>query len=309
MFLALSMAMIMSEYHVPVLLIPSIEGLNLKEGGIYVDVTFGGGGHSREILKRLKGGRLIGFDQDEDAKANAIDDKRFELVDQNFRFLKNNLRVRGITKVDGVLADLGVSSHQFNEGERGFSIRFDAPLDMRMDKTAAKTAAQVVNTWEEFDLAKLFFENGELSNSRKIASVLVAKRAESPIETTGQLMKCLKHLSPARKQHQFYAKVFQALRIEVNDEIEAFKELLKQSEQVLSEGGRLVVISYHSLEDRLMKHFSRFGNFEGEAEKDFYGNLIRPMKPITNKPIVPTAQEIEINNRARNARLRIAEKL
>jgi 16S rRNA (cytosine1402-N4)-methyltransferase len=309
MFLALSMAEMMSNYHVPVLLNPCIEGLKLKEGGVYVDVTFGGGGHSKEILKQLKGGRLFGFDQDEDAADNAIEDDRFELVDQNFRFLKNNLKLRGITQVDGVLADLGVSSHQFNEGERGFSIRFDAPLDMRMDKKAAKTAAQIVNTWEEVDLANLFFENGELTNSRKIASVLVATRNVAPIETTGQLMACLEHLSPARKQHQFFAKIFQALRIEVNDEIEDLKDLLVQAEQMLAKGGRLVVISYHSLEDRLMKHFSKFGNFEGEATKDFYGNLIRPMKPITNKPIVPTSQEIELNNRARSARLRIAEKL
>lgn len=309
MFLALSMAMTMSEYHVPVLLHQSIEGLNLKEGGIYVDVTFGGGGHSKEILKQLKGGRLIGFDQDADAANNIIDDPRFELVDQNFRYLRNNLRLRGIKEVDGILADLGVSSHQFNEAERGFSIRFDAALDMRMDKSIAKTAATIVNTWEQDKLANMFFENGELTNSRKIASVLVAQREIEPITTTGQLMQSIKKLSPPRKEHQFYAKVFQALRIEVNDEMDAFQEMLTQSAQVLKPGGRLVVISYHSLEDRLMKHFSKFGNFEGKAEKDFYGNLIRPLKPIATKPIVPTAQEIEINNRARSARLRIAEKI
>jgi 16S rRNA (cytosine1402-N4)-methyltransferase len=303
------MIWIMSEYHVPVLLNESIEGLGLRPGGIYVDVTFGGGGHSRGILEKLEGGRLIAFDQDADAADNRIDDARFELVDQNFRFLKNNLRVRGVKQVDGILADLGVSSHQFNVPHRGFSFRFDAPLDMRMDRAQQVTAAQVLQEREEADLANMFFKYGELRNARAVAAAVVASRNVGSMETIQDLLSSLEHLAPKFKPHQFHAKVFQALRIEVNDEMAALHEMIEQGIEILKPGGRFVAIAYHSLEDRLVKHYFKFGNPEGKPQKDFYGNLIRPMKTVNNKPIVPTEKEIEQNSRARSARLRIAEKL
>ncbi|TVR39667.1 MAG: 16S rRNA (cytosine(1402)-N(4))-methyltransferase RsmH [Cryomorphaceae bacterium] len=299
----------MSEYHVPVLLNESVEALTLKPGGCYVDVTFGGGGHSREILRRLDGGRLIAFDQDADARQNIPNDPRFELVDQNFRYLKNNLRLRGVKEVDGVLADLGVSSHQFDVSERGFSFRLGGPLDMRMDQSNPRTAAHVLQHSEESELADMFFKYGELSNARRVAAAIVGHRANQTLETIGELLSAIEHLAPAKKPAQFYARVFQALRIVVNDEMAALEEMLQQAADILKPGGRLVVISYHSLEDRLVKHFMKFGNFEGVPQKDFYGNLIRPMRTLTNKPVMPPENEIETNSRARSARLRIAEKL
>lgn len=299
----------MADYHVPVLLEESVEGLRLKPGGTYVDVTFGGGGHSREVLRRLEGGRLFAFDQDADASANVPDDDRFELIDQNFRYLRNNLKVRGVQAVDGVLADLGVSSHQFDVPDRGFTFREDAPLDMRMDQNNPLTAASIIQKWEKEDLADMFFRYGELRNARAIARRLAEARLETPLETVAQLVGLIERLAPKRREHQFYAKVFQALRIAVNDEMGALREMLEQAIGLLAQGGRLVVISYHSLEDRMVKHFVKYGNEKGVPEKDFYGNLIRPLKAINKKPIVPGEHEIELNSRARSARLRIAEKL
>ena len=293
-------------YHRPVLLQASIDNLNIKPNGVYVDVTFGGGGHSKEILKKLdKGGRLIAFDQDPQAQANRIDDPRFELVDQNFRFISNWLRLLGVRKVDGILADLGVSSHQFDSEERGFSIRFDAPLDMRMDMQRAINAADVVNTYEEDKLIRVLRHYGELENARSMARSIIQAR---PLFTSEDLKQAVaKHL-PRMKEHKVLAQLFQALRIEVNDELEVLKTFLQQSADLLSDDGRLVVISYHSLEDRLVKDFMKTGNFEGTPVKDFYGNLQRPLKPLTGKPILPDEAEIELNTRARSAKMRVATK-
>ncbi|MFN5622100.1 MAG: 16S rRNA (cytosine(1402)-N(4))-methyltransferase RsmH [Flavobacteriales bacterium] len=293
-------------YHRPVLLQASIDNLNIKPNGVYVDVTFGGGGHSKEILKKLdKGGRLIAFDQDPQAQANRIDDPRFELVDQNFRFISNWLRLLGVRKVDGILADLGVSSHQFDSEERGFSIRFDAPLDMRMDMQRAINAADVVNTYEEDKLIRVLRHYGELENARSMARSIIQAR---PLFTSEDLKQAVaKHL-PRMKEHKVLAQLFQALRIEVNDELEVLKTFLQQSAELLSDDGRLVVISYHSLEDRLVKDFMKTGNFEGTPVKDFYGNLQRPLKPLTGKPILPDEAEIELNTRARSAKMRVATK-
>lgn len=293
-------------YHRPVLLQASIDNLNIKPNGVYVDVTFGGGGHSKEILKKLdKGGRLIAFDQDPQAQANRIDDPRFELVDQNFRFISNWLRLLGVRKVDGILADLGVSSHQFDSEERGFSIRFDAPLDMRMDMQRAINAADVVNTYEEDKLIRVLRHYGELENARSMARSIIQAR---PLFTSEDLKQAVaKHL-PRMKEHKVLAQLFQALRIEVNDELEVLKTFLQQSADLLSDDGRLVVISYHSLEDRLVKDFMKTGNFEGTPEKDFFGNLKRPLKPLTGKPILPDEAEIELNTRARSAKMRVATK-
>ncbi|MFN2429153.1 MAG: 16S rRNA (cytosine(1402)-N(4))-methyltransferase RsmH [Cryomorphaceae bacterium] len=295
------------EYHNPVLLHPSVEGLIADKNGIYVDATFGGGGHSREVLSRLSSsGSLIGFDQDQDAAKNAPDDKRFRLIQNNFRYLKNNLRFLGISKIDGLLADLGVSSHQFNAADRGFSIRGDAKLDMRMSKTAEVDAVTVVNDYPEEDLAKVFWEYGELRNARTIAGKIAGARAVEKIQTTEQLMDVIGALAPKPKWNQFMARVFQAIRIEVNQEMEALKELLIQSGECLKPGGKLVVISYHSLEDRLVKRYMKAGNFEGDVARDFYGNQLRPFTPDRGMPIVPGKEEIELNNRARSAKLRIA---
>lgn len=293
-------------YHRPVLLQASIDNLNIKPNGVYVDVTFGGGGHSKEILKKLdKGGRLIAFDQDPQAQANRIDDSRFELVEQNFRFMSNWLRLLGIRKVDGILADLGVSSHQFDSEERGFSIRFDAPLDMRMDMQRSLTAAEVVNTYEEDKLIRVLRNYGELENARSMARSIIQAR---PLYTSDDLKQAVaKHL-PRMKEHKVLAQLFQALRIEVNDELEVLKSFLQQSADLLSADGRLVVISYHSLEDRLVKDFMKTGNFEGNPVKDFFGNLQRPLKPLTGKPILPDEAEIELNTRARSAKMRVATK-
>ncbi len=295
-------------YHVPALLDESINGLNIRPDGIYVDVTFGGGGHSREILKRLKKGRLIAFDQDEDAIRNVPDDKRLTFLNQNFRFLKNNLKFNGITEVDGLIADLGVSFHQFDEPERGFTFRQDVQLDMRMNKKGSVTAAALLKTLDEAALAKIFYDFGELVNSRKIAREIAVARSVKPVTTVSDMINAIGKLAPPRQEHKFYARVFQALRIAVNHEIDYLKEMLEQAQELLKKDGRLVIITYHSLEDRVVKNFMRTGNFEGEEKKDFYGNLITPFRIISKKGIVPEEIEIEENKRARSARLRIAEK-
>jgi 16S rRNA (cytosine1402-N4)-methyltransferase len=296
-------------YHIPALLKESIDGLNIQPEGIYVDVTFGGGGHSMEILKRLTTGKLIAFDQDEDAVLNVPADKRFLFLNQNFRFLTNNLRFNYISSIDGLIADLGVSFHQFDEPERGFTFRQDAPLDMRMNKTGSVTAAQLLNTMDEEALATIFYRYGELSNSRKIARQIATARNTKPLATVNDLIDTIGNQAPFRQEHKFYAKLFQALRIAVNHEIEYLQEMLEQSLALLKTGGRLVVISYHSLEDRVVKNFMKTGNFEGEEKKDFYGNIETPFRIINKKGTTPDDQEISINNRARSARMRIAEKI
>ena len=296
-------------YHVPALLDESIRGLNIRPDGIYVDVTFGGGGHSMEILKRLRKGKLIAFDQDEDASQNVPDDKRLIFLNQNFRFLKNNLRFNGISSIDGLIADLGVSFHQFDEPERGFTFRQDVPLDMRMNKKGAVTAASLLKTLDEVSLAKIMYDFGELVNSRRIAREIVIARAVKPLTTVNDMINAIGKLAPPRQEHKFYARVFQALRIAVNHEIDYLREMLEQALDVLKKDGRLVVITYHSLEDRIVKNFMKTGNFEGEEKKDFYGNLITPFRIINKKGTVPEEIEIEDNKRARSARLRIAEKI
>jgi 16S rRNA (cytosine1402-N4)-methyltransferase len=296
------------EYHNPVLLKECIDGLNINPEGIYVDVTFGGGGHSREILKHLTTGKLYAFDQDDDAVKNKIDDPRFVLIKQNFRYLKNFLKLYNALPIDGLLADLGVSSHQFDEAERGFSIRFDAKLDMRMDQNGKLTAADVLNTYSEEDLKRIFRIYGEVDNAGYLASIIFHSRKTKAIETVNDLKVTITKCVKRGKENQYYAQVFQALRIEVNKELEVLEELLTQSLEVLKPNGRLVVMSYHSLEDRLVKNFMRSGKFEGEVEKDFFGNQLTPFKQITRKPIVPTEEELESNTRSRSAKLRVAEK-
>ncbi|MDG1260666.1 MAG: 16S rRNA (cytosine(1402)-N(4))-methyltransferase RsmH [Flavobacteriales bacterium] len=296
-----------SEYHVPVLLHESIDGLAINPNGVYVDVTFGGGGHSKELLTRLDKGRLIAFDQDPDAQANVPNDERFTLIPQNFRYMQNFLRMYGIQEVDGILADLGVSSHQFDEASRGFSLRFEGPLDMRMSQNQALSAADLVNKLEANELARILRQYGEVKGSMRVANAIITKRDEERITTTTALNKVLMPLVPPKKQNKFIAQVYQALRIEVNDEIAALKALLTQSEKLLKKGGRLSVISYHSLEDRLVKYYMRAGNFDGEVEKDFYGNPIAPYKLVTRKAVMPDEKELSTNNRARSARLRVAE--
>lgn len=296
-------------YHVPVLLQESICGLNLQDGGIYVDVTFGGGGHSREILRRMgKESRLFSFDQDEDAERNIVDDSRFTFVRSNFRYLRNFLRYYGVEEVDGILADLGVSSHHFDDSERGFSFRFDGKLDMRMNRRAGMTAADVVNTYDEERLADVFYLYGELKNSRKLANVLVKARARKPFDTIGDFLEVVKPLYGREREKKELAKVFQALRIEVNEEMQALKEMLYAATEELKPGGRLVVITYHSLEDRMVKNLMKTGNIEGKADQDFYGNVKTPFRLINNKVIVPADEEILRNPRSRSAKLRIAEK-
>lgn len=297
------------EYHNPVLLKETVDGLNIKPDGVYVDVTFGGGGHSREIMRRLgPNGKLFAFDQDEDALENAIDDERFVLINENFRFIKRFLRFHGVKKVDGILGDFGVSSHQFDEADRGFSTRFDAALDMRMNQKDALSAYEVVNDYDEKELKRVFVDFGELKNGGAMANTIVAARADKKIKNTEQLKQVLSKFLPAHKSNKILAQIYQAIRIEVNQEIEVLKEFLTQTEELLVSGGRLSVISYHSLEDRLVKRFIRNGMFEGEPERDFFGNYEVPFK-IIEKLIVPTAEEIEINNRARSAKLRVAEKI
>lgn len=296
-------------YHVPVLLEESIDGLNLKKGGIYVDVTFGGGGHSKEILRRMdKSCKLYSFDQDEDAERNIVHDKRFTFVRSNFRYLKNFLKYYGVEEVDGILADLGVSSHHFDDSERGFSFRFDGKLDMRMNKRAGMTAADILNNYDEEKLADIFYLYGELKNSRKLASVIVKRRSIKPFDTIGDFLETVKPLYGKERKKKEMAKVFQALRIEVNQEMEALKEMLYSATEMLKPGGRLSVITYHSLEDRMVKNIMKTGNIEGKMEQDFFGNVKTPYKTINNKVIVPDDNEIETNPRSRSAKLRIAEK-
>lgn len=296
------------EYHNPVLLHSSVDGLNIKPGGIYVDVTFGGGGHSREILQRLDStGRLFAFDQDEDALQNVIDDERFTLINENFRFMKRFLRFHGVKNVDGILADLGVSSHQFDVPERGFSTRFDADLDMRMSRKNDLSAFKVVNEYDESELHRVLLEYGELKNAPAMARVIASERIHSQITSTDDLKNVLGRFLPAHRSHKILAQIYQAIRIEVNQEMDVLKEFLGQSLEILRPGGRLSVISYHSLEDRLVKRFIKNGMFEGEPERDFFGNFSVPFTTI-GKLIVPDAAEIKENNRARSAKLRIAEK-
>jgi 16S rRNA (cytosine1402-N4)-methyltransferase len=299
----------MSNYHTPVMLQECIDGLAIKPEGTYVDVTFGGGGHSREIMKRLgKDGRLLAFDQDVDAQQNKIDDSRFEFIDQNFRYLKNFTRLHDAVPVDGILADLGVSSFQFDQAERDFSIRFDAELDMRMNQASDLSAKEVVNNYAEADLHKIFGMYGEIQNSKSLAKTIVTARLNAPINTVADLKNAIQNLIPRGKENKYLAQVFQALRIEVNQELEALKDFLTQSAEVLATGGRLVVMSYHSLEDRLVKNFIAKGKFSGEVEKDFYGNDQKPFDAVSRGAITATDEEIQLNNRARSAKLRIAVK-
>jgi 16S rRNA (cytosine1402-N4)-methyltransferase len=297
------------EYHKPVLLEETVRGLDIKPDGVYVDVTFGGGGHSREILKQLgPEGKLYAFDQDKDALQNKIEDERFTLINENFRFIKRFLRFYGVKQVDGILGDFGVSSHQFNEAERGFSTRFDAKLDMRMNQDSKLSAYEVVNEYDEEQLKKMFYEYADLKNAPKLARMIVTERKEMPIESSEQLNDLLKPSLFKGKENKILAQIYQAIRIEVNQEIEALKEFLLQTEELLKPGGRLSLISYHSLEDRLVKRYIRSGLFKGEPEKDFYGNISVPFKKVKGL-IVPDKEEIARNNRARSAKLRIAKKL
>jgi len=297
------------EYHKPVLLTETVEGLNIQPNGVYVDVTFGGGGHAKEILKRLGAeGKLIAFDQDKDALENAIDDPRFLLINENFRNLKRFLRFYGHKEVDGILGDFGVSSHQFDSPERGFSTRFEADLDMRMNRDSALSAYEVINDYAESDLRKILFRYGELRAAAGMARVIVEARAQNPITSSDQLKKTLGRFLPKHKENKILAQIYQAIRIEVNQELEALKEFLLQTQEVLKPGGRLSLISYHSLEDRLVKRFMRSGLFEGEPEKDVFGRVEVPFKLI-GKFVIPSEEEIEANNRARSAKLRVAEKL
>ena len=300
----------MSTYHVPVLLEECIDLLDIKPDGIYADLTFGGGGHSRRILEELgTEGRLYGFDQDSDTKANAPDDERFHYVESNFRFLRSALRLRGVEQIDGILADLGVSSHHFDALPRGFSFRGEAPLDMRMNQRGGETAADVVNNRSEEELARIFAQYGELETTWKIASCIARARAAAPILTTAALVRAVEPCTPKRDESKFLTKLFQALRIEVNGEMEALKMALEQSAKVLKPGGRLVVISYHSLEDRIVKNFIRSGNTEGRIEKDFFGRVTTPWEVVTRKAITPSNEELERNSRSRSAKLRAATKL
>jgi len=298
-------------YHKPVMLQESVEALAIKPEGVYVDVTFGGGGHSVLIASKLTTGKLFGFDQDPDAEKEAekLEAKTFTFVKANFRYLKKYLRLYGVKQVDGILADLGVSSYQFDTSERGFSTRFDGPLDMRMDKAADKTAKDILMTYAEEDLHKLFGIYGEVKNARTLARTIVLKRASQEIETIGQFKEAIASCMPKGKENKYLAQVFQALRMEVNDELKALEEMLLQTAEVLKPGGRLVVISYHSLEDRLVKNFIRQGKFFGEVEKDLYGNEIKPFASVLRKPLTPSALELQENNRSRSAKLRVAEKL
>ena len=296
-------------YHVPVLLQESVDGLNIKPDGIYVDVTFGGGGHSREILSRIgENGHLYSFDQDEDAEKNILNDNRFTFVRSNFRYLRNWMRYYGVEHIDGLLADLGVSSHHFDDETRGFSFRFDAPLDMRMNKRSGMTAAEILNNYDEEQLADIFYIYGEIKNARKVASAIIKARGIKAIETTGDLMQITESLFPREREKKETAKLFQALRIEVNHEMEALKEMLYGAQDVLREGGRLSVITYHSLEDRIVKNIMRAGNAEGKVNQDFFGRTVAPFRQISNKVIVPNEEEQQRNPRSRSAKLRIAER-
>jgi 16S rRNA (cytosine1402-N4)-methyltransferase len=299
------------DYHIPVLLNECIEGLDIKADGIYADVTFGGGGHSARILTKIKKGKLFAFDQDSDAKANAesLNNSSLIFVESNFRHLKRQLKIRGVKQIDGLLADLGVSSHQIDSPQRGFSTRFEGELDMRMDRQADKTAQDVLNKYSEENLHKIFGMYGEIRNARTLASQVVKNRARKSFKNISDLKSVLQPLAPRGKENKYFAQVFQAIRIEVNDELKALEELLEQSAEVIKSGGRLVVISYHSLEDRLVKNYINKGKFFGDVEKDVYGNFERPFKELNRKPIEATEEEVERNKRARSAKLRIAEKI
>ena len=297
------------EYHNPVLLQPSVDYLVTNPDGVYVDVTYGGGGHSREILGRIGGGRLIAFDQDSDAQANLGEDERFTFVPSNFKNLSRFLKYHQAYPVDGILADLGVSSHQFDTPERGFSYREDGQLDMRMNTQSGKSAQDIVNQYDEQALSQIFYRYGELSDGRTLARRIIKAREEKPITTTQELVEALKPSLPRGRENKSLSRIFQALRIEVNQEMEALEALLTQTVDALKVGGRLVVISYHSLEDRMVKNFMRAGNLSGEVEKDFYGNPLTPFKLITRKALVPDDEEINLNSRARSAKLRVAEKI
>ena len=296
-------------YHTPVLLQESIDGLDIKPDGVYVDVTFGGGGHSREILRRLgKGGHLYSFDQDEDAERNIVDDNRFTFIRSNFRYLRNWMRYYDMDHIDGLLADLGVSSHHFDDETRGFSFRFDSALDMRMNKRAGKTASEILNTYDEDQLADIFYIYGELKNARKIATTVVKARGEKAIVTTGDLLQVTEQLFPREREKKEVAKLFQALRIEVNHEMDALKEMLSGACELLREGGRLSVITYHSLEDRIVKNYMKAGNAEGKIKQDFFGRIETPFQQVSNKVIVPNDEEQQRNPRSRSAKLRIGVK-
>lgn len=298
------------EYHLPVMLNECLEGLNLRPDGIYVDVTFGGGGHSRGIMEHLgEEGRLLAFDQDADALQNAIDDPRFTLIHENFKLLKSYLRLNGVRRVDGILADLGVSSHQFDEASRGFSTRFDGALDLRMDQRQPTSASNLVNELDEEELCRILRLYGELPNAKQMARAIVAARKEQPIVTTQDLRQAVQHHLPRGMENKYLAMLFQALRIEVNGELEALQMMLTQAVEVLNPGGRLVVMSYHSLEDRIVKNLMKTGNVEGKLEKDFYGNIMANIRPVSRKAITPSASELERNNRSRSAKLRIGEKI
>ena len=299
----------MSDYHDPVLLEECLEGLCIKPKGIYVDVTFGGGGHSKAIMSKLKEGHLYAFDQDEDALKNEFDDDRYTLINANFRDLKNSLRFYGIKEVDGILADLGVSSHQFDVPDRGFSIRFEAELDMRMDQNADLNAVKILNEYEQEELKEILKNYGEIKRPGTVARIICEYRLVKPIEKVNDLKVLLKPFAPKMQENKFFAQVFQALRIEVNDELNSLREMLIQAQEILKPGGRLVVISYHSLEDRLVKNFINKGNFEGELKQDFYGNKLLNFKRVSRKPLIPSNQEIHRNSRARSAKLRVAQKL
>lgn len=299
----------MSRYHDPVLLAECIEGLNINPNGTYVDVTFGGGGHSRSIVSKITNGHLYAFDQDQDALDNTLSDDKFTLINANFRYLKSSLRMYGVKKIDGLLADLGVSSHQFDIPDRGFSTRFEADLDMRMDQSAHLNAFKVLNEYTQEELRTILKFYGELKRPGTVARIICEGRLDSPISSVSELKRLLKGLIPSVLENKFYAQVFQAIRIEVNDELNALKEMLTQANDILVSGGRLVVISYHSLEDRLVKNLIQKGNFEGNLEQDFYGNKLLSFKKISRKPILPSEEEVKKNNRARSAKLRVSEKL
>lgn len=300
----------MTDYHIPALLNESIDGLNIQPNGTYVDVTFGGGGHSKEILSRLGDeGKLYGFDQDEEAYGNVLQDNRFVFVRSNFRYLNNFLQYYEVEKVDGILADLGVSSHHFDDEERGFSFRFDSQLDMRMNRSAKQTAADVLNNYDEEQLSNVFYLYGELRMARKIASAIISARQKKPVETVNEFLEIMDRFAYRDKEKKVLAQAFQALRIEVNQELDALSEMLQQSVEYLSVGGRLSVISYHSLEDRIVKNFFRSGNIEGKIEKNFYGNPLTNLKIINRKVIVPSNEEQQLNPRSRSAKLRVAEKI
>jgi 16S rRNA (cytosine1402-N4)-methyltransferase len=296
------------EYHKPVLLEECIKGLDIKPTGIYVDVTFGGGGHSKLILKNLDGGKLYAFDQDKNALQNTLNEDSFKLINANFRHLKNFLRMEGVRKIDGLLADLGVSSHQFDVADRGFSIRFDGELDMRMNTSSSLSAKQVLNEYDQQDLANILFRYGDLRNSRAISREIVKAREVEAINTTNQLVDIVSNMVPEKNRNQFLARIFQAIRIEVNDELNALEEMLFDAVDMLNEGGRLVIISYHSLEDRMIKNLMKKGNIEGVLEKDFFGNPIKDLKEVNRKVIVASKEQVLENIRARSAKLRIAEK-